>query len=171
MRWLLRRIAFYLFALWAALTMTFLVTWAMPGSPIGGILQRLSPAQISANPGIILTYEKIFGGKNESLLTAYWKYLGHVAHFDFGISTSNFPTPVSEVVSRTLPYSIVLVGIAFVLAFIFGTTIGMFAAWRRGGGFDSVFVPVFMGLGAFPAYFTALLVMYFLGLKLGWFPI
>ncbi len=64
-----------------------------------------------------------------------------------------------------------LVGIAFVLAFIFGTTIGMFAAWRRGGGFDSVFVPVFMALGAFPAYFTALLVVYFLGLKLGWFPI
>jgi peptide/nickel transport system permease protein len=32
-------------------------------------------------------------------------------------------------------------------------------------------VPVFMALGAFPAYFTALLLMYFLGLKLGWFPI
>ena len=47
----------------------------------------------------------------------------------------------------------------------------MFAAWRRGGGFDSVFVPIFMALGAFPAYFTALLVVYFVGLKLGWFPI
>jgi peptide/nickel transport system permease protein len=171
MRWLLRRLAFYLFALWAALTLTFLVTWSLPGSPIGGILQRLSPAQISANPGIILTYEKIFGGKGESLPTAYWHYLRNVAHFNFGRSTSNFPTPVSEVVARTLPYSIVLVGIAFILAFIFGTAIGMFAAWRRGGGFDSVFVPVFMAVGAFPAYFTALLIMYFLGLKLGWFPI
>jgi peptide/nickel transport system permease protein len=171
MRWLLRRLAFYVFALWAALTLTFLITWAMPGSPIGGILQRLSPAQIASNPQIILTYEKIFGGKGESLPTAYWHYLNNVAHFNFGISTSNFPTPVSEVVARTLPYSIILVGIAFVLAFIFGTTIGMLAAWRRGGSFDSVFVPVFMALGAFPAYFTALLVMYFLGLKLGWFPI
>ena len=47
----------------------------------------------------------------------------------------------------------------------------MFAAWRRGGGFDTVFVPVFMALGAFPAYFTALLGVYFIGLKLGWFPI
>jgi peptide/nickel transport system permease protein len=28
-----------------------------------------------------------------------------------------------------------------------------------------------MAVGAFPAYFTALLIMYFLGLKLGWFPI
>ena len=30
----------------------------------------------------------------------------------------------------------------------------MVAAWRRGGAFDTVFVPVFMALGAFPAYFT-----------------
>jgi peptide/nickel transport system permease protein len=78
---------------------------------------------------------------------------------------------VSEVVSRTIPYSIVLVGIAFFLSFLLGTAIGMVAAWRRGGGFDSIFVPIFMGLAAFPAYFTALLLMYFFGLKLGWFPI
>jgi peptide/nickel transport system permease protein len=47
----------------------------------------------------------------------------------------------------------------------------MIAAWRRGGGVDTIFVPVFMALGAFPAYFTGLVVVYFLGLKLGWFPI
>jgi peptide/nickel transport system permease protein len=171
MRWFLRRLAFYVFAIWVALTLTFLIPQLMPGSPIGGILQRLTPQQIQNNPGIILTYEKIFGGKNQSLLSAYWAYLHHAIHFNFGISTSNYPTPVSTIIGRTLPYSIVLVGIAFILAFLIGTTIGMLAAWRRGGGFDSIFVPLFMALGAFPAYFTALLVVYFLGLRLGWFPI
>jgi peptide/nickel transport system permease protein len=154
-----------------ALTITFLLPRLMPGSPIGGILQHLSPAQIQANPGIIKTYEKIFGGGHESIWQSYVTYIHRVTTLNFGISTSNYPTKVSEVVGRTIPYSLVLVGIAFVLAFVLGTTIGMFAAWRRGGGFDSVFVPVFMALGAFPAYFTALLLMYFLGLKLGWFPI
>ena len=47
----------------------------------------------------------------------------------------------------------------------------MFAAWRRGGAVDNVLVPTFMALGAFPAFFTALLALYFLGLKAGWFPI
>ena len=42
------------------------------------------------------------------------------------------------------------------------------AARRR---LDNVVVPIFMSLGAFPAFFTALVVVYFLGLKLGWFPI
>ena len=171
MRWFLRRLAFYLFAIWLALTITFLIPQLMPGSPIGGILQHLTPAQIQANPGIIETYEKIFGGKGQSLPAAYWQYLSRAVHLNFGISTSNYPTPVNEVIARTLPYSIVLVGISFVLAFILGTTIGMVAAWRRGGTFDSIFVPIFMALGAFPAYFTALLIVYFLGLRLGWFPI
>src|SRR5207302_924931 len=47
----------------------------------------------------------------------------------------------------------------------------MVAAWRRGGFVGSVIVPGFLALGAFPAFFTALLGVYFLGLKLHWFPI
>jgi len=171
MRWFLRRLGFYVFATWVALTITFLLPRLMPGDPIGGILQHLSPAQIQSNPGIIRTYQALLGGGNQSIWDAYVQYLHRVATLDFGISTSNYPTKVSEVVARTLPYSIVLVGVAFVIAFLLGTAIGTFAAWRRGGGFDTVLVPIFMALGAFPAYFTGLIVVYFFGLKLGWFPI
>jgi len=171
MRWFLRRLGFYVFATWVALTITFLLPRLMPGDPIGGILQHLSPAQIQSNPGIIRTYQALLGGGHQSIWDAYVQYLHRVATLDFGISTSNYPTKVSEVVARTLPYSIVLVGVAFVIAFLLGTAIGTFAAWRRGGGFDTVLVPIFMALGAFPAYFTGLIVVYFFGLKLGWFPI
>ena len=171
MRWFLRRLAFYIFALWVAITLNFLLPRLMPGSPIGGILQRLSPSQIQSNPGIIQTYEALLGGGNKSVWQDYTAYLHRLSHFNLGISTSNYPAPVSEVIGRTLPYSIVLVGIAFVLAFIIGTGIGMIAAWRRGGPVDSFVVPTLMGLGAFPAFFTALLGVYFFGLKLGWFPI
>jgi len=75
------------------------------------------------------------------------------------------------VIGKVLPYSIVLVGIAFLLAFAIGTLIGMIAGWRRGGTIDTLFVPTLMGLSAFPAFFTALLGVYFLGIKLQWFPI
>ena len=133
--------------------------------------QHLSPAQIQANPGIVQTYEALLGGTKGSLWHDYITYLHRLEHFNFGISTSNYPSPVSVVVGRTLPYSIVLVGVAFLIAFLLGTAIGMIAAWRRGGVVDSVLVPAFMSLGAFPAFFTALLGVYFLGLRLHWFPI
>ena len=171
MRWFARRLVFYVFAIWVALTINFLLPRLMPGSPLGGLMQHLTPAQISSNPGLIQTYEALLGGSHHSVWQDYVTYLHRVSHFNFGISTSNYPTPVSEVVGRTLPYSIFLVGVAFVLAFLVGTAIGMVAAWRRGGVVDNLIVPGFMTLGAFPAFFTALLGLYFFGLKLHWFPI
>ena len=133
MRFFLRRLTFYVFAVWVALTLNFLLPRLMPGSPIGGVLQHLSPAQISSNPGIIQTYEALLGGGKGSIWHDYWIYLHRVMHLDFGVSTSNYPAPVSEVIGRVLPYSIFLVGVAFILSFVLGIAIGMVATWRRGG--------------------------------------
>lgn len=171
MRWFLRRLGFYVFAIWVALTLNFLLPRLMPGSPISGLLQHLQPSQLAANPGIVQTYQALLGGSSHSLWQDYVTYLHRISHFNFGISTSNYPTPVSEVVGRTLPYSIFLVGVAFLISFALGIGIGMVAAWRRGGFTDNVVVPVFMTLSAIPAFFTALLGLYFLGLKAHWFPI
>jgi peptide/nickel transport system permease protein len=171
MRWFARRLAFYVFAIWVALTINFLLPRLMPGDPIAGILQHLSPSQIQANPGIVHTYEVLLGGGHHSIWHDYVTYLGRIVHLNFGISTSNYPAPVSEVIGRTLPYSIFLVGVAFLLAFLIGTGVGMVAAWRRGRAVDNTVVPAFMVLGAFPAFFTALLFMYLFGLQLHWFPI
>jgi peptide/nickel transport system permease protein len=171
MRWFARRLVFYVFALWVALTLNFLLPRLMPGSPIDGILQHLSPNQLQANPGIVETYKALVGGSDNSIWQDYVTYLSRIVHLDFGVSTSHYPTPVSEVVGQTLPYSIFLVGVAFFLSFVIGTGIGMIAAWRRGRAVDTVVVPTVMALGALPAFFTALLALYFFGLKLQWFPI
>src|SRR4051795_2614392 len=171
MRWFARRLLFYVFAIWVALTVNFLLPRLMPGDPLGGLLAHLSPAQLSANPGLLHTYQALLGGGDNSIWQDYVTYLGRIVHFDFGLSTSNYPTPVSEVIGRTLPYSIFLVGVAFILAFVLGTTIGMLAAWRRGGAVDNVVVPRLLSLSAFPAFFTSLVAVYFFGLKLGWFPL
>src|SRR5262249_52003981 len=171
MRWFAQRLLFYVVALWVALTINFLLPRLMPGDPIAGLLAHLNPSQLAANPGLIQTYQAMLGGGHHSIWQDYVTYLHRVAHFDFGLSTSNWPTPVSEVVGRTLPYSIFLVGVAFLLAFFLGTAVGMVAAWRRGRVVDTVAVPGFMVLGAFPAFFTALIGLWLFGLELHWFPI
>ena len=171
MRFLLRRLGFYAVALWGAVTLNYLLPRMVPGEPIDGLLARLSPAQLAANPNAVENLRNALGFQKEPLLEGYFTYLGQLAHGDFGISTSNFPAPVTEVIARTLPYSIFLVGVSFAFAFVLGTLLGMLAAWRRGGVVDSVFTPLLIALGAFPAFFTSLIAVYFLGLKWGWFPI
>ena len=133
MRWFARRLVFYVFALWVALTINFLLPRLMPGEPDRRDPAALSPSQLAANPGIVQTYKALLGGGDNSIWHDYVVYLGRIVHLDFGISTSNYPAPVSEVIGRTLPYSIFLVGVAFFLSFVIGTAIGMIAAWRRGG--------------------------------------
>src|SRR4029079_3665912 len=150
MRWLLRRLVFYAFAVWVALTLNFLLPRLMPGDPIGGVLQRLSPAQIQAKPAIIKPYQALLGGGHHSIWHDYVVYLHRVTHLNFGVSTSNYPAHVSEVIGRVLPYSIFLVGVAFVLAFVLGTGIGMIAAWRRGGGFEPVWLALFVSPACVP---------------------
>src|SRR3954464_5075693 len=110
MRWLLRRLVFYAFAVWVALTLNFLLPRLMPGDPIGGVLQRLSPAQIQANPGIVQTYQALLGGGKGTIWNDYLVYLHRLLHLNFGVSTSNYPVSVSAVIGRVLPYSIFLVG-------------------------------------------------------------
>jgi peptide/nickel transport system permease protein len=171
MRFLLRRLGFYLVALWGAITLNYLLPRLMPGSPIDGLLARMSPAQLASNPNAVDNLRGSLGFHKEPLLQGYFTYLGQLLRGDFGISTSNFPSPVTEVIGRTLPYSIFLVGVSFIVAFVIGTFLGMVAAWRRGGIVDNVATPTLLALGAFPAFFTSLLAVYFLGLKAGWFPI
>jgi len=171
MRYLLRRLGFYAVALWGAITLNFLLPRLAPGSPLDGLMARLPPSQLASNPNMVENLRSYLDVQQQPLHEAYVGYLGQIFTGDFGVSTSNFPAPVSDVVGKTLPYSIFLVGTAFLLAFVLGTVIGMVAAWRRGGIVDNLLTPTFMSLGAFPAFFTSLLAVYFLGLKLGWFPI
>src|SRR4029078_10565353 len=110
MRFFLRRLAFYVFAVWVALTLNFLLPRLMPGDPIGGVLQRLSAAESQANPGIIQPYQALLGGGKGSIWHDYVAYLHRLSHLDFGVSTSNYPAPVSEAAGRVLPYSLVCVG-------------------------------------------------------------
>ena len=131
-KYFLNKLLWFLVTFVFAFILNFILPRLMPGDPAGGVLARLSPSQIQANPGIIQTYRALLGGSKGSLWHDYVAYLQRLEHLNFGISTSNYPATVSGVIGRTLPYSIVLVGISFLAAFVLGTGIGMIAAWRRG---------------------------------------
>jgi peptide/nickel transport system permease protein len=168
-RFILRRLLFYGIAFWAAITLNFLLPRLMPGSPLDGLIANYGPA-IRDNPSIIPLLKAQLGDADQPIWEAYPHYLGSIFTGDFGFSTAK-QVPVTQILGATLPWSIFLVGTGFLLSFLIGTTLGMLAAWRRGGFVDSVVTPLMMALFSFPAFFLSLLAVYFLGLKLGWFPI
>lgn len=170
MRYLYRRIGFYLVALWASLTFNFLLPRLMPGSPIDYFMSKYH-TQLSNNPHLLDSLRVILGGTNQPLPEQYVTYLANLAHGNLGVSYSQFPTPVSAILSSTVPWTLFLAGVATLLACVIGTLLGIVASWRRGGTIDTVVTPVTMFAQSFPSFFLAMLLLYFFGFVLGWFPI
>jgi peptide/nickel transport system permease protein len=97
-------------------------------------------------------------------------YLGHVFTLNFGPSLSNYPAPVTQIVANGLYWTLGLVGLATVIAFVIGTTLGVIAGWRAGGWLDRS-LPAMMFLQATPYFFLALVLIQVLGINLHWFPV
>jgi peptide/nickel transport system permease protein len=170
MHYLLRRLSFYLIAFWVAITVNFLLPRLLPGNPIDYFMMRYQN-QLAANPHLLDSLRPAFDFKHQSLLSQYFEYLRNLAHLDFGVSYSQFPTPVNTLIGQALPWSLFLAGLATVLAFTIGTFLGIVAAWRRGGKVDVVVTPFTMFTQSFPAFFVAMIILYFVGVQYGLFPI
>ena len=167
MRLIMRRAGFFLVTLWAALSLNFFLPRLMPGSPADRIIAHLHGA-VSQSTGRAI--EQSLGiDNNQGIWSQYFTYLGHTATGNLGISYSQ-GEPVSQVIAGALPWTLGLVGITTVLAFILGTTIGAVAAWRRGSRFDSVMPPLFVFTTAIPFFWVGMVLILIFSVHLGWFP-
>jgi peptide/nickel transport system permease protein len=161
-----RRLAFYVVAVWAAVTVNFAIPRVMPGNAVDAMLAKFP----SLTPAAVKALQAEFGaGHQGGLISQYLHYWDNVLHFNLGVSTSQYPAHVSTIIGQTLPWTLALVGVATILSFVIGTLLGTFAAWHRGGWLDRT-LPAFTLLQATPYFFLALVVIELFALKLKWFP-
>ena len=168
MSYLIRRLEFFFITLWAAVTMNFIIPRIMPGSPAEAMLVRFHGR---ASPQAVKAMELALGyHTNESIFQQYGEYLWNLVHLNLGVSLSFFPMSVNESIMLGLFWSLGLVGISTVIAFLLGTLIGMVSAWRRGGWLDSILPTVFVVVSALPYFWVALLFVLIFSIVLTWFP-
>ncbi len=168
MGFLVRRLGFYLLAAWASITLNFFLPRMMPGDPATAIFARF---QGQVRPEQLESMKKAYGLSDASLLSQYWTYLSHLMRGDFGTSISSFPSPVTEVIGKGFAWTLLLGGVATILAFIIGCTLGIISAWRRSGFLDSVMPPLLILVGSFPYFWLATVCLYFLAFRWDLFPL
>jgi peptide/nickel transport system permease protein len=167
MSFIIRRLVFYIVAAWVALTVNFFIPRAMPGNAVQAIMAKFPSLQPSSYKAL----EALLGvGHPGSIWSQYGSYLDDVFHFNFGTDVTQYPAPVSTLLAETIPWTLILVGSATVIAFVVGTGLGIVAGWRHGGRLDRV-LPGLMFLQAIPYFFFALILLELFAAKLHVFPL
>jgi peptide/nickel transport system permease protein len=159
---------FYLIALWASITINFLIPRLAPGNPVQIFLARFA-GKIDAQSAHALAQQ--FGLTQENFWIQYWQYLQNLLHGNLGLSLTYYPTPVTQIIAQDLFWTLILVGVSVVLSFIIGTLLGILIAWKRGSTLDTVLPPILMLFSAVPYFWLALVLLYVLGSLLNWFPL
>jgi peptide/nickel transport system permease protein len=166
MRYLAKRGLLFLVTLWAALTVNFIIPRVMPGNEAQAVLGTFR----GANPGALHALEIQFGvNVHQSVLASYFQYLGNCLTGQFGVTAQG--VPVMTEIMQKLPWTLGLVGVTTVIAFVIGTVAGVYSAWRRGGRLDAILPPTLFIVSTVPVFFVGLLLIYLFAVKLNWLPL
>ena len=129
--YILPRIVQWAVVIFIGVSLTFLIPRLSPSSPVDEMISRLTTFQTMDPQAVVAmraTMTDLFG-LDGSLLEQYGRFWGRLIQGDLGPSFQSFPTPVSEIISAGLPWTIGLLGTTTILSWILGIIIGSFAAY------------------------------------------
>lgn len=163
----LKRVGLLLMIVWTAATLNFLIPKITPRNPLREKLMMEASRSGYIPPGfneMVAAYEVKFG-LDLPIWQQYLNYLGNMARFDLGFSISNFPKTVGEMIGEALPWTIGLLTVTTVIAFLLGTLLGALISWPRSPGWLHVLVPPMLMLSAVPFYLLGLILIYFVAFR------
>lgn len=109
-------------------------------------------------------------GFDQPLLTQFLVWAGNALHGDLG--TSKFlQQPVMTIVLDRLPTTLILGGVALLIALAVSVPLGVFASVRQDGPIDHAATAIALFGQAIPTFWFALILMVVFGAKLRWVPI
>ncbi|WP_419879241.1 ABC transporter permease [Brevibacillus centrosporus] len=147
-----------------AVTATFLILRVMPGDPTTMMLDNRVPEEIRQQ------LLKDFG-LDKDLFTQYLIFLKQLfLGFDLGTSFVQ-RVPVMDVILSRLPWTLVLMSVSMLITALIGIPLGVIAAYRKGSFLDQAINALsILGIALFIPW-LGIILLYFLGLKIPWFPI
>lgn len=160
-RFVARRLVYMLVALFIIVSVTFFISKLLPGTPFAD--DKLTP-QIRQQ-----LFEKY--GLDEPVTVQYVKYMVNVAQGDLGNSFYFESRPVSQMILQRLPVSMFIGIQAVIFGLVIGMVLGILAALRHNTLWDTLAVVIAIVGVSVPTFVLGPLLQYWLGLKLGLFPI
>uniref|UniRef100_A0A7C5PH43 ABC transporter permease n=1 Tax=Thermodesulfobium narugense TaxID=184064 RepID=A0A7C5PH43_9BACT len=169
MKYILRKLIYLFLTAWSALTIDFILPRLMPGNPAQIMIAKYKG---TLGPQALQSLETAFGiNVHQNIFLQYFSYLYRTVTGNFGISLTYYPSTVMSMISGAIPWTIGLVGVSTIIAFVLGTLIGINSAWKRESFISNISVPISIFFNSMPYFWFALLLEYFVAYLLGWFPL
>jgi peptide/nickel transport system permease protein len=108
-------------------------------------------------------------GLDQSLPKQFVDYIGNAVQGDFGESISQGRPALGIIVDR-LPASLLLAGVAIILATILGLILGILGGLRPGSWIDRITITTSAVSVAVPDFWLGLMFIIIFSVNLGWFP-
>lgn len=157
-----KRVGLGLLTLWLVATLVFMVSGALPGDAAESILgQDATPETLAALRAEL--------GLEQGRLARYFTWLGGVVTGDFGISLAS-GRPVVDVIATRLPNSLLLAGLAALVAIPVALALGIASAMRPGSLFDRLTTLLSVVALSTPSFLIATLIVLVLSVWAGLFP-
>ena len=171
LNYLLRRLMIFFLTLWVAATLIFIIPRLAQGDPISAMVARMSQqVGFVENADLIIEAWRKRFGLDDPIYVQYFRFLGNTLRLGLGYSMANFPSTVSELVGRALPWTIGLVGIATAIFFTVGNLCGALLVWTKTPTLLKVLIPMSMTFTSVPPVLAGLLLVYIFGFLIPIFP-
>ena len=160
-----RKVLNSLITLLLVLMLNFFLFRVMPGDPIKMVIPN--------DPKIPNEYiEKLIDdfALDDPWHVQFVTYMKNAFMLNFGNSFAESGVPAMDIVIDKLKWTLILTGTSSIFMIVIGMTVGIIAAWRRGGTFDTGSLAFSLFFYAMPTFWFAMMLIVIFAIELDWFP-
>ncbi|NLS10786.1 ABC transporter permease [Nesterenkonia sp. MY13] len=163
-RYLINRASGTLVSLLAIVFSAFFIFRVLPGDPVTNLMQEVENPTPELEARLRAEY-----GLDEPMMIQFWNYLTDLFQGDLGTSIQ-YNVPVMDLFVDRVGPTVLLGGVAMVLAVFIGYGLGAASAWRHGTRFDRVNVYSALVFFAAPTFLISMLAIIIFSRELRLFP-
>lgn len=163
MNYFIKRILISLPTLLAISVVIFFILALAPGDPL---------SEFGSNPNITPEIRENIRkslGLDQPIYIRYFKWLFAFFQGDLGYSFTS-RSPVLELILQRLPYTLSIVGLAYLISVIIAIPMGLISGIKRYSLLDNIFTSIALFGYSIPPFFTGLLLIIIFSVQLKWLP-
>jgi len=172
--YLIPRLIQYFLVIFLGLTAVFIIPRLTPTDPVNRTITQLRSMGSYLDPAttkeFIEDLNELYGLEG-STLEQYGAFWSRLFKGDFGVSFFQFPTPVNQLISTALPWTLGMLLVTTVISWIFGNIIGGLAGYFSRSQWSRVIDTMTMLIRPIPYYIFAFALLLLLAYVIPIFPV